>query len=112
MIVTGVFYLYLFSRWEWCGVVVVCWCGGRFSAGGDGWFYPNRFYRLGCRFGVQIVRAIEVLRVLYMSHCVGFQVIVNYYILYYYFLRCALYFLVAICVFSMVVINVGDCLYL
>ncbi len=54
--VVDVFNLYMFSRRERDGVVVACWRVGRF-AGGDGWFYPNRFYRLGCRFRVQIVRA-------------------------------------------------------
>ncbi len=47
MIVVVEVSLYLFSRWEGCGVVGACWCDGWFSAGGDGWFYPNRILSVG-----------------------------------------------------------------
>ena len=66
MVIVIVFFMCLFPRLVWSDDVGACWCDGSFSAGGDGWCYPNRICRLGCRFGMQKVISIEVLRVLYM----------------------------------------------
>ena len=110
MIVVVEFYLYLFPRWEGCGVVGACWCDVWFSAGGDGWFYPNRICRLGCRFGVRSVRSIGVMCVLYMCLFVLFQIIFIYYILFFYALGVSWIFLFVAIVVCIMTSIVGDCL--
>ena len=76
VIIVGVIYLYHFNgEGGQHDSVVVCWFDGRVSAGGDGWFYPNRFCRLRCRFGVPSVMSFSVLCVLYMCLFVEVRVI-------------------------------------
>ena len=111
VVVVDVFLLYRFPRSEWCGVVGACWCDGRFSFGGDGWFYPNRICQLGCRFGVRSVRSIGFLCVLYMCLFVEFQIIIIYYIFFFALGVSWIFLFVAIVVCIMTFI-VDDCLYL
>jgi hypothetical protein len=58
-----------------------CWSsGGEWLAGGDGWVYSNRFNRLECRFSVQCVESIGVLRARYMCMLIGIWVVICSYI--------------------------------
>jgi len=76
VIIVDVVFLYLFFRGKRRDVVGVCWCGGRLSAGNDGWFFSNRFCWLGCRYGVRSVVSIDVLSALYTSMFVEVRVII------------------------------------
>jgi len=83
-----------------------------FIADGDGWLYPNRICRLGCRFGVRSVGSIGVLRIFYGCQFVEFQVIVIYYFFWYSLGVSWIFLFVAIHVFIMTLIIVGDCSYM
>jgi hypothetical protein len=89
MVVVVVF-LYLFL---WVECVVggrACWLGWSSFAGGGGLRYPNRFWRLGCRFDMRMDGSVGVPYVLYSCRCVWCGFIIIAYIQSIYGLRCFL----------------------